>query len=70
MKSPTWYYIDGARLRSARQSKGYSQIQLADAAGVAQSSIANWEHDRSRIRRDSLALIAEALDVAPDSLIQ
>ena len=70
MKSPTWHYIDGDRLRMTRKAKGFSQSQLADAARLAHSSIANWEHGRSRIRSDSLALLADALDVPPDLLIQ
>lgn len=36
----------GQRIRSAREARGWSQEQLAEALGVAKRTIGNWERGR------------------------
>ncbi len=50
------------RLRQAREARGWSQKQLAQALGVEEATVANWEKGRSRIALDKLYLVANVLD--------
>lgn len=47
-------------LREARRARGWSQSQLAAAAGLSQSVIARWESGRVSPRLDSLVKLIEA----------
>lgn len=51
-----------SRLQAAREEKGWTQTQLAKAAGISQGTIGNIEAG-IRGGAESLALIAEALGV-------
>jgi len=55
----------GERLMNAREAKGLTQQQLADAACVSQGTIGNIESGARKRPRDLLK-IARALDVDPD----
>lgn len=68
MSSPRWHEIDGQRLRRERLALALSHKELADRAGLAPGSIANWENGRNRIRADSLALLSAALGIKPEWL--
>lgn len=57
-----------ARLRSARTEAGLSQAQLAEAAGVTQAHVSQWESGRRTPHIDSLVKLADALDVSLDWL--
>ncbi len=54
-----------------REQKGLTQRQLADAVGVTETTIANWEKGRSGtdwfVR---ISKLCQALDVDPTSLYQ
>lgn len=58
------------RLRAAREARGFaSQQALADALGVAQSTVANWEGGR---REPNFALtlrLCQCLEVSADYLL-
>ncbi len=58
------------RLRAAREAKGFaSQQALADALGVAQSTVANWEGGR---REPNFALtlrLCQCLEASADYLL-
>ncbi len=51
------------RIKSARLKRSWSQSQLADAAGVSQPTVANWETGSHIPRQSTLARISQALDV-------
>ena len=57
----------GSRLKAARHEKGWSQLQLAEAAGVSQSAIGNIESGQRKRPRD-LVSIGAALGVSAEWL--
>lgn len=60
----------GARLKSARENKKFSQKKLADMCGVSTASIiSNWETNTNKPDLDKLILLCDALDVSPAYLL-
>ena len=58
------------RLRMAREAKGFaSQQALADALGVAQSTIANWEGGRREPNYALTLRLCDCLQVSADYLL-
>ena len=58
------------RLRAAREAKGFaSQQALADALGVAQSTVANWEGGRREPNYALTLRLCECLQVSADYLL-
>lgn len=55
-------------IRELRQEKGWSQAELAHRAGVAPSSIYNWESGRYEPRASQLRELADALGVKMDDI--
>lgn len=55
-------------LRAAREARGLSQVQAANAVGVTRASIQNAESGRVAPRADSLARMAALYGVTIDSL--
>jgi transcriptional regulator with XRE-family HTH domain len=55
----------GARIRSAREAKGFSQWQLADLIpGAAEgNSVSRWERGKTMPSWPTLEALAKALDV-------
>lgn len=56
----------GQRIVELRKQQGITQVQLADAIGVKQSSIARIESGKHAQRLDVLSRIADALGVKID----
>lgn len=60
----------GIRLRELRENEGYqSQQALADALGVAQSTVANWERGRREPNYATTVRLAQLLGVSTDYLL-
>ncbi len=58
------------RLRTLRETKGYSSQQaLADALGVAQSTVANWECGRREPNHETTLKLADFFEVTVDYLM-
>ena len=55
----------GERIKQAREIQGLTQKQLADLAGVAQSTIAQLESERFRPSQDVIEAISQATAVRP-----
>lgn len=53
----------GERIANARQSKNYSQHQLAELIGVKKSTIEKWELDQTPPRANRLNQLAGVLGV-------
>lgn len=58
----------GERIRRARKATGLTLQQLADKIGKAKSAIANYEKNYRTPDDETLAAIAKALGVLPESL--
>lgn len=58
----------GARIKAARQKRGWSQEALAEAVGVSRSAVAQWETGRAGQLTSHLAKIAETLDLGIEAL--
>ncbi len=58
----------GERIRRARKAAGLSQTNLASELGKSRSMIANYETNTRTPDDETLAEIAEALGVTPQSL--
>jgi transcriptional regulator with XRE-family HTH domain len=59
----------GARIRTYRQERGWTQDQLAAATGVSRSAVAQWETDRAGQLRDNISRIAAALGINVEVLL-
>lgn len=59
----------GERLAEARQRAGLSQVQVAEALGMSQRTVAHWERKRSPVYPDQLVTLCELLSVSPEELL-
>lgn len=59
----------GERLKAARDAKGLTQTQLADAVGQHQSTLAHWERGKARPSPEKVDLMAPVLGVATEWLL-
>ena len=60
----------GARIRVARQSRDWSQADLAAQVGTSQTCVHNWEADNTYPRPTNLRALSSALGVTPRFLIE
>jgi len=59
----------GERIRLARQERGLTQEQLAEAVGVTRSAVAQWETGRAGQVTGNLSRIAAVLEVGVEYLM-
>ena len=62
------YMTFGAKLRQARQKKGYTQKQLAQLIDAKHNSISNWENDQNKPDPDMIEIICGVLEIKPNYL--
>jgi len=62
--------IIGENIKSRRRALDMTQVELAEATGLTQASIAFIENGRNSPQIDTLAKIAVALRVQPDMLLR
>lgn len=60
----------GSRIKDLRKKKGFRQTDLADKVGVSSQVISNIERGVSHASAELAALIANALNVPADELVQ
>jgi transcriptional regulator with XRE-family HTH domain len=65
----TVVYI-GQKLKRARLAKAMNQRQLAERAGVTQTTLVQLENNRQEPHPSTLGKLADALDVSPADLIE
>ena len=59
----------GEMIRTLRELKEWTQVDLADATGISQANISAIENDRVEIGKQRAITIAEALHVHPASIM-
>lgn len=59
----------GARIREAREAAGLTQEQLAEATDLVRNTIGNVEQGHYSPRLDSLIMIADAVRVPLEQLV-
>ncbi len=59
----------GENLRQARTRRLLTQDELAEKAGVSQSTVANIERDNAEPQFRTIRKLAKALDVEPTELL-
>jgi transcriptional regulator with XRE-family HTH domain len=59
----------GEKLREVRTKRLLTQDELANKAGVSQSTIANIERDNAEPQGRTIRKLAKALDVDPTELL-
>lgn len=59
----------GRRLRELRNGKGLTQVQLAEAVGVDQTLVSNYERGAVRLHGALVAGFAKALGVSADEVL-
>jgi transcriptional regulator with XRE-family HTH domain len=59
----------GARLKTFREAKNLTQIQLADVTGSSERGVQAYELNERRPTFDKLIALADALDLSLDELV-
>ena len=59
----------GEMIRTLRELKEWTQVDLADATGISQANISAIENDKVEIGKQRAITIAEALNVHPASIM-
>ena len=65
---PVVVYI-GEKLKATRTRRLLTQDELAERAGVSQSTIANIERDNAEPQFRTIRKLAKALDIEPTELL-
>ena len=60
----------GKRIKQARQAKGISQMELAEAVGISVSFLSNIEVGRQSMNIRTLIAISDTLDVSTDWILR
>ena len=64
------FYVQlGQRIAGLRRDRGLTQVQLAEALGVAQQTLAHYEAGRLRLLAGALPTLADQLGVSVEDLI-
>jgi transcriptional regulator with XRE-family HTH domain len=64
------FYVElGQRIAALRRGQGLTQVQLAEAMGVAQQTLAHYEAGRLRLLAGALPTLADQLGVTIEDLI-
>ena len=59
----------GKRIAKIRKDRGFTQIELAEATGVIQTIISDYERGKLRPNPEMLVKLAQALQVSTDELL-
>jgi transcriptional regulator with XRE-family HTH domain len=65
----TFFHAVGSRIARFRKDADLTQVQLADALGIAQQQLASYEVGRRRVPVSLLPRLARALDVSIEDII-
>ena len=59
----------GARIRKAREDRGFSASDLARLTGVTPTAVWNWENNGTKPRPNALSAICKALGVSESYIL-
>lgn len=59
----------GTRIKNLRKAMGITQERLAELCNVSSSCVSRWETGSLYPRRENLILLAKALDVTPEEIL-
>lgn len=59
----------GARIRLEREQRGWTQVNLAEEAGITQASVSWYERGIQKPEQGTLRRLSEALDVPVETLL-
>jgi len=63
--------IDGAQIRSVRETKKLTQLYVANVVGVTTDTISRWENNRyPTIKRENAQKLADALEVPLEEILR
>lgn len=57
-------------LKQWRNIRGVSQEQLAEAIGITNQTISNWETGKTNMKYSDVLKVRKALDLAPEDAIK
>jgi len=64
------FYVQlGERIAEQRKARGLNQVQMAERLGVAQQTMAHYEGGTVRIGVQTLALVAQVLEISVEDLL-
>ena len=64
-----WHsHLMASKIRSLRKARGLTQLQLAEAVGVSEAAIRNYESQKASPKERHIESIARALGVRPEAL--
>ena len=69
MPSPTTAELIAANVRRIRADRGFSQQELAQRMGVAQSRVSEIEHGRGGVQSSTIDKLSDALACRPSDLL-
>ncbi|MCP4911486.1 MAG: helix-turn-helix transcriptional regulator [Oligoflexia bacterium] len=59
----------GEMIKTLRELKGWTQVNLAEETGISQANISSIENDKVEIGKQRSIVIARALNVHPASIM-
>lgn len=63
--------IDGSKVRSLREAKGFTQLYIATVVGVTTDTISRWENRRyPSIKEENAIKLAEALEAGLEDILE
>lgn len=60
----------GTLLRELRMQRKITQIELAQAIGVSNGNVGDWERGRSKPGYDALAALSRFFEISPEYLLE
>lgn len=60
----------GTLLRELRMKRKITQIELAQAIGVSNGNVGDWERGRSKPGYDALAALSRFFEISPEYLLE
>lgn len=71
LRKPPTVRLDGEKVRLLRESKGLTQLYVAEVTRVSVDTVSRWENNRTpAVKRENAQALADALEVDLESILQ